>query len=317
MEIVGHKKIIEFLQYSAVHDKLSHAYLFYGPQHIGKTTVATNFACYLLCDKKNDHVLACGKCDSCVQILKKIHPDVHYIASEGKKISIERIRDLCRVLSREPLVGKYKVAIVKDAHHLTTAAANSFLKFLEEAPKNTIIILISPRSFALLETVRSRCQILRFSVPSKTELSAFLKDTFNITASDILTIIRLSQGLPGLAIEFLQNPDSLEEHKKIMRVFISSFKSDDMEAKLALVPLILDSNINILALLLGFVQHLIHIKLGFTSKTDDADKTVQKVAKTYTLSRLSFMAYSILQTQQYIRYNVNKRLALENLLINI
>lgn len=317
MKIVGHKEIIQFLKLSAAHDKLSHAYLFYGPQRIGKKAVATSFACYLLCDKQDKEVFACGKCDSCTQILKKVHPDVFFVADENKKISIECIRDLCSILSKEPLAGKYKILIVDHAHNLTNAAANSFLKFLEEAPKNTIIILISPSYFGLLETVRSRCQILRFSVPLKTELSKFLKGMFNITASDMTTIMRLSQGLPGLAIEFLQNPDSLEKHKKIMNAFMSSFKNDDMEAKLALVPLILNSSANILALLLGFVQLLIHVKLGLTSKIDDTDEAVELVAKVYTLDRLSFMAYSILQTQQYLRYNVNKRLALENLLINI
>lgn len=316
MEIVGHQRIIEFLQKSAAHDKLSHAYLFYGPRHIGKSAVATSFVCRLLCYKKNKKTFACGECDSCVQILKKIHPDVYYIASEENKISIDRIRDLCRMLSQESLAGKYKVAIIEDAHDLTIAAANSFLKFLEEAPKNTIIILVSPSYFRLLETVRSRCQILRFSVPTKDELSAFLKEKFNMTASDALTVIRLSQGLPGLAIEFLQNPDSLEEHKKIMNAFISSFKNDDMEARLAMAPLILDSNINILDLLLGFAQRLIHIKLELFSKTDATDK-LHSIAKIYPLNRLSSMAYDILQTQRFLRYNVNKRLAIENLLINI
>lgn len=317
MEIVGHKRVIQFLGLSAAHDKLSHAYLFYGPRHIGKSTVATSFACHLLCGKENKDVFACGECDSCAQILKKIHPDVYYIASEDKKISIERIRDLCRTLSREPLVGKYKVAIIEDAHNLTIAAANSFLKFLEEAPKNTIIILVSPSFSALLETVRSRCQILRFSQPLKAEIIAFLKNEFNLTTSDTIAILRLSQGLPGLAIEFSQNPDSLEEYKKVMNELIYSFEKNDMEAKLKLAPLILNSNINILAMLLGFVHNLIHVKLGFFSKTDTGYAKLQSLAQTYTLERLVAMAYNILQTQKFLRYNVNKRLAIENLLINM
>ncbi|MDA2922662.1 hypothetical protein MYX07_05370, partial [Patescibacteria group bacterium AH-259-L07] len=262
------------------------------------------------------YVLACGKCDSCVQILKKIHPDVYYIASEGKKISIERIRNLTRMFSQEPLAGKYKVAIVEDAHNVTTAAANSFLKFLEEAPKNTVIILTSSSFYTILETVRSRCQILRFSLPPKAELITFLKDKFGIRTKEAMDILYLSNGRPGLAIEFYKNQNSLEEYKQTMNTFISCFLNNDFEAWFALVPFMLNSKINTLAVLLGLIQSLIHIKLGVEPKTESGYTKAESLAH-YTSKQLMNMAYRVLETQQYLRYNVNTKMALENLMIHM
>ena len=166
--------------------RMSQAYLFVGPEGIGKQQFARRLAQALLCHHVGDDPLEpCGECSGCKPFLAASHPDFLYVGCpEGKRefpIALlvgppERRgqEGLCHDLSLAPLPGSRKVAIVDDADTMTEPCANSFLKTLEEPPDRAILLLIASNLDALLPTIRSRCQLVRFSPLEATEVEAML-----------------------------------------------------------------------------------------------------------------------------------------------
>jgi DNA polymerase-3 subunit delta' len=124
--------------------RLSHAYLLSGPAGSGKSWLAVHLAALAL---------------ECTPESALAHPDVHMVQAESKsrRIVIDQIRDLERSIQHKPLLSSSKVAIVHDADRMQQQAANAFLKTLEEPPPGSLILLLSTRPKAILETVRSRC----------------------------------------------------------------------------------------------------------------------------------------------------------------
>lgn len=124
--------------------RLAHAHLFTGATGCGKTWLA--------------HALA-GAVLGCEPQGVLAHPDAHFVQPESKirRIVIDQIRQLEQVIHRKPLLSRNKVAMIFDADRLQPAAANAFLKTLEEPPSGSILILTSSLPEAILETVISRC----------------------------------------------------------------------------------------------------------------------------------------------------------------
>jgi len=150
----------------------THPLLFYGPEGVGKRTVALETARALNCAAGARE--ACGTCVSCKKITAGNHPDVRLIdfawqAAERQEplekqqnLRLETIQTERHRLLQSPGEGSWKVSIIDDAHRLTADAANILLKILEEPPANTAIILITPFRDRLFATIVSRCQPVRF-----------------------------------------------------------------------------------------------------------------------------------------------------------
>jgi len=155
--------------------RLGSAYLFCGPAGVGKRLCALQIAKGLLCERRDEMELdPCLECPSCLQIEAGTHPDVDRVGlPEGKtQIPLElligdaehRMREgLCHRISLRPLRGRRRVAIIDDADHLNVSGANALLKTLEEPPPGAILFLISSSPQRQLPTIRSRCQVIRFT----------------------------------------------------------------------------------------------------------------------------------------------------------
>ena len=188
-QIIGQHRALEVLQSAFVADRLHHAYIFHGPQGIGKFTTAVSFAKVLLCHEAiTDHqaqspakVGACGACASC-RLLQGLesstHPDLHVVNKELARFSKDpaiRNRKLTSLpvdvlrtalidpVYRAPQLGHRKIFIVDDADLMQPMGQNLLLKTLEEPPQGTIIFLITSSEDRLLATIRSRCQRVGFS----------------------------------------------------------------------------------------------------------------------------------------------------------
>ncbi len=160
-EIEGHEFPVGFLKKVLERNRTAHAYLFVGPSGIGKATIARLFVQSLLCERAV-HGIACGECRTCRRIERKLHPDVHWTQPDGGVVRIEQIRELQSNLSLKPFEATHKGAVVDGADLMTPAAQNALLKVLEEPPGETVIILVAANGSALLPTIWSRCQVLRF-----------------------------------------------------------------------------------------------------------------------------------------------------------
>lgn len=161
--MTGQEHVLNYLKRSIEKNRVSHAYLFAGPEKSRKKELALWFAKYLGCQA----------------------PDITEITilEDKKEISIEQIRELRRYLNLSPHSSPYKAAIIENAEKMTLEAANALLKTLEEPRGNTVLILIVNLPSALPDTVVSRCEEIKFRVVSLGKIS---KDFIKKEYTDIL-----------------------------------------------------------------------------------------------------------------------------------
>ena len=200
----GHDRVVAALRRSMAQGRFPHAFLFAGPEGIGKRTFASRLAQALLCERRPAADLdPCGACPACLQVAAGTHPDVLRVARPEDKheLPIGIIRDLNHDLGLKPMAGGRRVAIVDDADDLSEEAANAFLKTLEEPPPGSALILIGTSAEAQLDTIVSRCRVVRFDPLPEDELAAVLREQG--VASDEAEAKRLAhlgEGRVGRAI---------------------------------------------------------------------------------------------------------------------
>ena len=162
---------IQLLQRSLERGRLAHAYLLTGDDLVHLEAVARTLAMTVNCAqpmRRGDAGAAvdcCGRCSSCRRIAEDNHPDVGWVRPESKMriITIEQVREVIHTVNLKPAEGGYKVSVVVAADRLNVAAANAFLKTLEEPPPRSVMILLSREPQRLLETILSRCLRLNFA----------------------------------------------------------------------------------------------------------------------------------------------------------
>lgn len=159
-DVVDQKYIIETLKNSILNDKISHAYMFFGPRGIGKTTVAKIFARAVNCTN-NSNGNPCEKCDSCIASAEKECVDIIEIDAASNN-GVDEIREIKSKVNLVPNSLKYKVYIIDEVHMLTAGAFNALLKTLEEPPKHVIFILATTDPQKVSSTIISRCQCFSF-----------------------------------------------------------------------------------------------------------------------------------------------------------
>lgn len=161
MASINQERVIRLLQNGMKRDRISHAYCFSGPKGSGKEKTARFLAQLLNCERQQE--TPCQTCRSCRQIQHGNHPDIRWLDPEGASIKINQMRQLQQQFSYSASAGVTRMVIIRQADKMTTEAANSLLKFLEEPTTNMVALLLTDRQHALLPTIRSRCQLLQFS----------------------------------------------------------------------------------------------------------------------------------------------------------
>ncbi len=157
--------------------RLPHAFLFVGPEGVGKHSFARRLAQALLCERVPEAKLdPCGVCPGCLQVMAGTHPDLLQVGKpeDRQELPIRVIRDLCLDLGLKPMSGRRKIAIVDDADDLNDEAANAFLKTLEEPPSGSVLILVGTSAEGQLDTILSRCRVVRFDPLPESELAELL-----------------------------------------------------------------------------------------------------------------------------------------------
>lgn len=219
-DILGHEKEIDMLKRAVKGGRVAHAYLFAGPSGIGKRRLAYTLAAALNCSLDGggaglfgvaDDGLPCGVCEDCRLIEGKTHPniiEVFPVDRDGKGaddglIRVEQIRELAGALNYRVERGK-KVAIVEASDKMMPAAANAFLKTLEEPPPSSVIILISARPTELLPTILSRCQRINFKPLPEGIIKGFLTGEKGFGGDDASVISRLCAGSLSSAIRYAE-----------------------------------------------------------------------------------------------------------------
>lgn len=205
MMIIGHEQVFGWFAQSVRNGRLSHAYLFAGPRHVGKATVARSLAERIACTQHNLAEPACGACDGCAAFATDwctIAP-----SNEGNEsvklaeIGIREARVLRRFLGVRPF-GRYRAALVDDAEQLTPEAANTLLKVLEEPSAPALLFVVCHEPSRLLETIRSRLVAVSFGLVPLAQSVAGLQAA-GASPAEAERFSRRSGGRVGLALTWL------------------------------------------------------------------------------------------------------------------
>lgn len=220
MNIIGHKKQMDMFSAASAVGKVHSAYIFVGQAGIGKKLFAGYIAQMINCRNTDVKKRPCGACLSCGKIETGMHPDFMTISVLEDKswIAIEQIRDMIKGLQYGALLGGYNIRIIDEAHLIQPVAANALLKILEEPPKNTVIILITPMPKSLPQTILSRSAIVYFNIFSDSEIANELK-TFNLAADELNFVTTAAMGSLGKAIGLANNRKLIAEYKNILTDF--------------------------------------------------------------------------------------------------
>ena len=208
--VLGHEQNKEFLQNFLQREERPHALLFCGAEGLGKKKLALEFAKTFLClnGKGDDGCEACRLLNFADGNVS--HPDFILVERlpEKRDLSIEQMRELAKQAAFAPVLSKNKICIVEDADRLTEAAANSFLKLLEEPPAGWLIILLASSEDKLLTTILSRVVKLRFNPLAVADVKKLLLARgVDADASEVLA--RVSEGSVGTALN-LNEQNALE-----------------------------------------------------------------------------------------------------------
>ena len=179
-QIQGHRRNKEVLERAVGQGRLHHALLFAGPDGVGKRALAVALAAVVNCVERQQGAFedACGVCVSCHKVRQNAHPDLILIEPEGnvvKTIKIEQIRRVQKAATTPPFEAREQVVVLLDAHAMGEAAANALLKTLEEPTGRMRMILTSDQPHLLLDTILSRCQLLRFGALEREQVADLLR----------------------------------------------------------------------------------------------------------------------------------------------
>ena len=337
--LVGNEHIIEFLSRSISNDNAAGAYIFCGPDNLGKTTVANYFARSLVCENRASGAgaLPCGKCLACQQAEKEIYGDIHLIKKDedhspggaGKKnISVGQVREFIRTLSMSSFLNSYKIGIVKHAEDLSLEAANALLKTLEEPKAKVIIILVAVDTAALAPTIVSRSQILKFNLVKYGIIYDYLVKNHQAKRSAAKDFARLCLGRPALAVKFLEDKAFRESYLGRVHALLQ-FYGQDINKRIAAVGELVNKKNSgqesamIAGRILEIWQSLIRDLLLLEFNQDDliqhlsfADE-LNKVKAKFAIKDLLNLEKNLRHAKKYLDANVNPKLVLENVAVNI
>lgn len=264
--IIGHYRNIELLKKMITGSRFPHGLLFVGAAGVGKRLVSVAAAAFLNCGNPDKNG-ACGHCSSCIKLRAGTHPLVKFVGSprneselsadfiegppvtisnivpsderDNKKktirINIYQIREVRKEANLKPYISGKKIFIIDDAAEAGREALNCLLKVLEEPPTETYFILITSKEDLLLPTVKSRCQILKFSSLSDKEMKEFIdkKLSEKINKERVTELIDISSGSPGKFLRFLKLEDIMpaQMEPEIFFSRISKWFSNNLECK--------------------------------------------------------------------------------------
>lgn len=202
-KVQGHAANVQGFQTAWTKGRLGHAYLFVGPTGVGRYTFALELAKALLCEGKSTTLEACDRCANCLLVAAGTHPDLFFAARPDDKAEfpIKVIQDLLEQLSLKPARGHGKIAILSNVDDFNDESANCFLKYLEEPPAGSTLLLIGRDSTdGMLPTILSRCQVVRFAPLSPAILTELLQRHAVTDPATVARLLRMSNGSIGQAL---------------------------------------------------------------------------------------------------------------------
>lgn len=325
-DIVGQSNVIKNIKNALTNGRIAHAYLFCGPDGVGKSIAASTLAGALNC--RNRGTDPCGVCPSCIRARDGNHPDIIHVRarkhakSEKLSISVDDIRDVQMDMQKKPYEEGIKVYIIHDAEKITEQAENALLKILEEPPSYIVIILLTNKQYSLLGTILSRCQIIKFSRAPEKEIENYLIAKMGTSKDQARYIAAFSDGIVKKALEFLNDEDFKKNRDKIVEMSKELYQKDKINI-LSYVDYFIgnkDRIDSVLDMMMSWFRDIMIFKECKDSKylinLDKADIIASESSK-FTYSSLYKIIKIIKETADKIKSNVNFQLSIEIMLLSI
>lgn len=339
-KIAGNNHLKDVFRRLLAKERVPHSLLLVGEEGVGKRLFALEIAKALVCQNAQDFE-ACDDCGACRRaesfnspkadekdefrkVLFTEHPDVGFVLPYNRNILVHAVRSLETEANFRPFEAKARFFIIDDADKMNDEAANALLKTLEEPSSTTYIFLVSARPAALLPTIRSRCQIVRFAPLDARQIEGYLERTNQYPVDDAELLSKLSHGSLGRALR-TDLGKFRERRSMIWKALESLAQGDNRAALLKTAEEINDAkNKDYYEIFLDTLQILIHdlwlFRLGANEENivnADLKAELARLAPRFETARLAAWLKEIETLREQLAVNVNRKIATDALFMQM
>ncbi len=321
-DILGHEQIIAHLQNAIEEDKVSHAYIFNGPEASGKMMLAEAFAMALQCEGEGKR--PCLECRSCRQAADHNQPDIIYVSHEKPNtIGVDDIRtQINNDIDIKPYSSRYKVYIVDEAQKMNQQAQNALLKTIEEPPAYAIILLLTTNADSFLQTILSRCITLNLKAVKEDRIKEYLMKHYQIPDYQADICAAFSQGNVGKAIQ-LASSEEFGELKASVLQLMKRLEDIDLYEMTGAVKQIAEYKLSVndyFDLMMIWFRDVLYLKAtndvdGLIFKDEVYDIKKQAAKRSY--QGIEIILEALEKAKIRLNANVNFDLVIELLLLTI
>jgi DNA polymerase-3 subunit delta' len=325
--LIGHEWAVSLLQEHVAQGNLRHAYLLTGPQGLGRRTLALALAQALNCPQPVAPGQPCQACRTCQRIRDQVYPDLSLVQAEqvGGILKIDLVRELQRSLALTPYEGRYRVALLLRFEEANIQAQNALLKTLEEPNPQVVLVLTASSAENLLPTIVSRCEVLRLRPLPVEQVSQALETRWGMPPDRARLLAHVADGRPGMALQYHQQPELLEQRQAWLEELALLLPASRVERFAFVDKWLKDKEKDkedLRGLLISWLSLwrdvLLKSSQASTSITNlDWQPQVEAISSSLGLDQAYNVIYRIEQTLELLSKNINTRLALEVLMLDL
>lgn len=325
--ICGHETAVAFLKEHTQPEKLRHAYLITGPQGIGRRTLSLAFIKALNCLNPPQAGEFCNSCIVCRQINAQTFSDLTVLTPipGNKDLRIDQIRTMQQSLALAPYQAKYRTILIPDMQKATASASNALLKSLEEPPARAILVLTADAQESLLETIASRCEILRLRPLPVPVAEKSLVENFGLSRESAKRLAHLCGGRIGTALRFEQNPDLLLTHNNsldLLDEMLSSNKRHRLQFAESQTKLRTNLRETVNEMISAWITYwrdvlILHNNALIPLVNEERIHQIQKVAQALEPGKTELILFLHEKALDQLDRYINPRLVLENVLLQL
>lgn len=278
----------------------SHAYLFETNGYYDSQKFIEAFVKSLLCPNKYLNKEKCQNCHQCAVIESGNFPEIKIINPDGMWIKKEQLQELQKEFNEKAIVGNKRVYIINEAEKLNKSAANSILKFLEEPEENIIAILVTENMYEVLETIRSRCQILRLKEKKRIETSEnkidLIASILNVEEKEIIEVV----------INFI---NYYEHHHLDTLLHINKIWNEYIKTK--------EDMIVAFDIIIMYYRDILKYKITSKLELFEENDTVKEISEKNKIEDICKKINILVKAKQNIKYNANQNLLMDKMIIEL